>query len=93
MRNMSHKSFRNIQYKNECSKSQNKRNRSVLRLKVRCEACRTEFEPIITLVESYNHDKEFDGLNHRPRIICHVCGRNYYPVIWKSDRNLTIIEG
>ena len=62
-------------------------------MKVKCEACRTVFEPVIKLVESYNHDKEFDMLNHRPVIECHVCGRRYYPAIWKSDRELTIIEG
>ena len=52
---------------------------------VKCLACSTEFEPIISLTE-YNKRK----------IHCYVCGRIYYEDqktnTWNCDRPLTIID-
>lgn len=62
-------------------------------MKVKCEACGTEFEPVIKLVTGYNKEAKYDMLNQIPVIECHRCARRYYPSAWKSDRNLTIIEG
>lgn len=61
-------------------------------MKVKCEACQTIFEPVIKVVTGYNKEPKYDMLNQIPVIECHVCGRRYYPIAWKSDRPLTIIE-
>ena len=53
-------------------------------LRVRCEACGTEFEPVI-------RDWPFKKQPKKKYIECHVCRRRYFES-WYSDRLLTILE-
>jgi transcription elongation factor Elf1 len=52
---------------------------------VKCLACGTEFEPIITV-----------NADNRRIINCHICGRGYRydekTDTWNSDRQLTILD-